>query len=103
MLEEEPLGERVFHLIRVAHYVGGVEPGNGSEGIHPGNIAILDLRLDGVSPVAAEEPFKGGRCEITNQRRWAELKAGFQVRAVDTAIPWEGRRSAGNLALGVIG
>src|SRR3981189_3585435 len=102
MLEEEPLGERVFHLIRIAYYVGGVEARNGSEAIDPGNIAILDLRLDGVSQVAAEEPFHRRRLEVANQRRRPELEAGLQVRAVHAAIARQGRRSARNLALGVI-
>ncbi len=59
MFEEEPLRERVFHLIRIADHVCGVEAGNGSEVVHPGNEAILDLRFDGVPQVAAEEPFQG--------------------------------------------
>ena len=103
MLEEEPLGERVFHLVRIAYYVGGVEAGDGPEVVNPGNVTILNLRLDRVPQVAAEEPFKGRRLEIANQRRRPELKAGLQVRAVDTAIPRQGRSGAGNLALRVIG
>jgi hypothetical protein len=87
MLEEEPLGERVFHLVRIADYVGGVEAGDGSEVVNPGNVTILDLRFDRVSQVAAEEPFNGGRLEVANQRRRPELEAGLQVRAVDTAVP----------------
>src|SRR5271156_1615812 len=102
VFEKEPLGERVFHLVRIADYVRGVEAGDRSEVVYPGHETILDLRLDRVSQVAAEEPFKGGRFEIADQRRRAELKAGLQVRAIDAAIPRQGCGGAGNLALGVI-
>ena len=83
MLEEEPLREGVFHLVGVAHHVGGVEAGDGREVIDPGNEAILQLRLDGVAQVAAEEPFQGGRLEIPNQRRRPQLEAGLQIGAID--------------------
>jgi hypothetical protein len=54
MLEEEPLCQRVLHLVGVAHDIGGVETGDGREVIHPGYEAILYLRLYGVAEIAIE-------------------------------------------------
>ena len=90
---EKALGERKAHFIGIGGDVGGVHQQHILSLLaDAGNVAVSDLRLDGV----AQLPVPAGDREIALQDRCPQIDGGFKIEAVERVVA-----DGGNPAVGV--
>ena len=85
-LEEKSLRQPILHFIGVAVDVGSVEARNLVEVADPGDIAIIDFRLQGVAEGDSEMIRQVGAVEVALQHRRQNLQVGFDSGAIDGSI-----------------
>src|SRR5271170_1397654 len=93
MVQEQTLGEEIVKFAGVAGHVYAVEFEDGIEVVDATNKAVLDLGLDRVPQVAAEQVLEPGSSEVAHKGGRAKVYACLSIFAVYSCVALGGQHA----------